>query len=168
MLTDGDTAMTALSQTLIKANVDNISARLIARRAKAAGYTLNHDTVARYLRGDHGRPDEPTLVAFSAILGVPLATLRSAADLPSELVEPYLPPAEASRLSRRQRKAVDEIIRSMLEPAAQGAEVTALPTRGSRSAKASPKMPAKAPTKATGTATRPKAARRGRNEGTPG
>jgi len=49
------------------------------------------------------------------VLNVPLRTLRAAADLPTESVEPYIPPPEASRLSRRQRRAVDEVIRAMLE-----------------------------------------------------
>lgn len=106
--------MTALSE-LLEAHRQGVSARSVARRAQELGFTLNHDTAARYFRGDHGRPDEPTLQALAAALDVPLVTLREAADLPSEQTEPYVPPAEASRLNRRQRKAVDEIIRAMLE-----------------------------------------------------
>jgi transcriptional regulator with XRE-family HTH domain len=108
--------MTALSELLSSSNTDGVSARSLARSAQALGFSLNHDTAARYLRGDHGRPDEDTLRAFSQVLGISLAALREAADLPSEEIEPYVPPAEASRLTRRQRRAVDEIIRAMLEP----------------------------------------------------
>ena len=108
--------MTGLSDRLVAANTSNLSARSIARQAQTLGYTLNHDTAARYLRGDHGRPDEPTLRALSEVLDVPLGELRRAAELPAEQTDPYVPPAEASRLSRRQRRAVDEIIRAMLEP----------------------------------------------------
>ena len=93
-----------------------LSARQLAVRAREAGHTLNHDTAARYARGDHGTPDEATLVALSDILGISMKDLRKAADLPSESTAPYTPPPEASRLSRRQRRAVDEIIRAMLEP----------------------------------------------------
>src|SRR4051794_32894231 len=93
-----------------------MSARALARRANELGYTLNHDTAARYLRGDHGVPDEVTLVALSQVLPVSLRDLRVAANLPSEATTPYVPPPEASRLTRRQRRAVDEVIRSMLEP----------------------------------------------------
>jgi len=100
------------------------SARQLSRLARERGFTLNHDTAARYLRGDHGRPDEPTLRAFAAVLELDLADLRAAAGLPYEQTEPYLPPPEASRLSRRQRRAVDELIRSMLEPALPPGEVT--------------------------------------------
>ena len=108
--------MTALSELLTSLNTDGLSARELSRRAQQAGHTLNHDTAARYLRGDHGRPDESTLVALAAVLGTPLAGLRAAAGLPSELTSPYTPPPEASRLTRRQRLAVDEIIRAMLDP----------------------------------------------------
>jgi len=113
--------MSALSELLVRANSAGLSARAIARQAQQAGFSINHDTAARYLRGDHGRPDEETLRAFAQVLPVRLSELRSAAQLPAEETEPYQPPAEASRLSRRQRRAVDEIIRAMLEsPAPTG------------------------------------------------
>jgi transcriptional regulator with XRE-family HTH domain len=107
--------MSALSELLSSANEKRLSARAVARLAQAAGHTLNHDTAARYLRGDHGKPDESTLVALAEVFDVPLSALRDAAGLPSELTEPYQPPVEASRLTRRQRLAVDEIIRAMLD-----------------------------------------------------
>jgi transcriptional regulator with XRE-family HTH domain len=109
--------VTALSDLLVASNRAGLSARALARTAQQRGYSLNHDTAARYLRGDHGVPDEATLIALSDVLGVPLRELRAAADLPSETTTPYVPPAEASRMTRRQRRAVDEIIRAMVEPA---------------------------------------------------
>jgi transcriptional regulator with XRE-family HTH domain len=109
--------MTKLSDLVNAAAEERgISARAIARLAREYGHSLNHDTAARYVRGDHGTPDEATLIALSQVLSIPLARLRAAADLPSEITAPYTPPPEASRLSRRQRRAVDEIIRAMLEP----------------------------------------------------
>jgi transcriptional regulator with XRE-family HTH domain len=111
----GATLVKSLSELLQAANTEGLSARSIARQAQALGYSLNHDTAARYLRGDHGRPDEDTLLALASVLKLPLAPLRKAAQLPSEVTEPYRPPPEASRLSRRQRRAVDEVIRAMLE-----------------------------------------------------
>jgi transcriptional regulator with XRE-family HTH domain len=108
--------MTALSDLLVASNRAGLSARGLARAAQERGHTLNHDTAARYLRGDHGVPDEATLIALSEVLGVSLRELRAAADLPSETTAPYVPPTEASRLTRRQRRALDEIIRSMVEP----------------------------------------------------
>ena len=148
--------MSALSDLLVQANSAGLSARAIARQAQQAGFSINHDTAARYLRGDHGRPDEETLRAFASVLPIQLSELRVAAQLPAEETEPYQPPAEASRLSRRQRRAVDEIIRAMLEPPPSAA-VTDLGSRrnADRSTGAgstnrrSPKQP------------NPKAARRG-------
>ncbi len=111
--------MSALSEILAAANAElGLSARGASRLALEQGLALNHDTAARYLRGDHGRPDEATLVALSTVFRVPLAELRVAADLPADETEPYVPPQEASRLTRRQRNAVDEVIRAMLEPSA--------------------------------------------------
>jgi transcriptional regulator with XRE-family HTH domain len=117
--------VSALSELLSTVNGGRLSARAVARAARAQGHSLNHDTAARYLRGDHGRPDEATLVALAEVLDVSLAQLRAAAGLPSELTDPYVPPAEASRLTRRQRLAVDELIRAMLDP---GAAATARPS----------------------------------------
>ena len=109
--------MSGLSELVSAAlSKQRMSARQLAVRAREAGHTLNHDTAARYARGDHGTPDEATLVALHEVLGIPMKELRKAADLPSESTAPYTPPAEASRLTRRQRRAVDEIIRAMLEP----------------------------------------------------
>jgi transcriptional regulator with XRE-family HTH domain len=116
--------MSALSELLTSSNTSGMSARALSRAAQSEGFRLNHDTAARYLRGDHGRPDEATLIALANVLDIPLAKLRDAAGLPSELTEPYVPPAEASRLNRRQRLAVDEIIRAMLLPTTASDEVS--------------------------------------------
>jgi transcriptional regulator with XRE-family HTH domain len=132
--------MKRLSELLQAANTEGLSARSIARQAQALGYSLNHDTAARYLRGDHGRPDEDTLLALASVLKLPLAPLRKAAQLPSEVTEPYRPPPEASRLSRRQRRAVDEIIRAMLEP---GRTASAGPGRSKAARRGDPEPPAR-------------------------
>ena len=126
--------MSGLSELLVARNTAGSSARALSRRAQELGYTLNHDTAARYLRGDHGVPDEVTLVAFSEVLRIPLRELRAAADLPSEATTPYVPPAEASRLTRRQRRAVDEVIRAMLEPTKAAGEPARLADRRRRPA----------------------------------
>ena len=118
--------MSALSELLESVNRRDLSARAIARAAQERGHTLNHDTAARYLRGDHGKPDEATLVALADVLDVSLGRLRTAAGLPSELTTPYVPPPESARLNRRQRLAVDEMIRAMLDQGrASGDEVAA-------------------------------------------
>ncbi|HEX8079518.1 MAG TPA: hypothetical protein VF557_04875 [Jatrophihabitans sp.] len=121
--------MSALSELLQAENSKSLSARAISQAARELGFTLNHDTAARYLRGEHGKPDESTLRAFSAVLGVSLAKLRRAASLPADVTEPYQPPAEADRLSRRQRRAVDEVIRAMLQAPPASQPITDLATR---------------------------------------
>ena len=141
--------MSALSDLLAEANAGRMSARSVARSAQAAGYSLNHDTAARYLRGDHGRPDEATLVALSKVLRIPLSRLRAAAALPADVTEPYRPPAESSRLNRRQRRAVDEIIRAMLEPLplVDALEKSARPARSGHSGRDAAGGPAPVPLK---------------------
>jgi hypothetical protein len=126
--------MSALSDLLSSHVKPGVSARAVSRQAQELGYSLNHDTAARYLRGDHGVPDEITLVAFSQVLKVPLRQLRAAANLPTETTAPYVPPAEASRLTRRQRRAVDEIIRAMIEPSRSDRRPTELAERRRRPA----------------------------------
>jgi transcriptional regulator with XRE-family HTH domain len=151
--------MSALSDLLNEANAGKLSGRSLARAAQAAGFSLNHDTAARYLRGDHGRPDEATLLALSKVLRIPLNRLRTAASLPAEVTEPYRPPAESSRLNRRQRRAIDEIIRAMLEaqPAAKPDELA--PRRSRRTATGAGKSTKGLPVKSTPRPSR--AARRG-------
>ena len=154
--------MTALSDLLNEANTGRLSARSLARSAQDAGFSLNHDTAARYLRGDHGRPDEATLLALSKVLRVPLSRLRAAASLPAGETEPYRPPAESSRLSRRQRRAIDEIIRAMLETpnAATSDELSG--RRGRRTGTSSGRVAAGQPAKKAARGV--KAARRGKLE----
>jgi hypothetical protein len=144
--------VSTLSDALTSANTAGLSARALSRAARARGHSVNHDTAARYLRGDHGTPDEATLIAFADVLGVPLRTLRAAANLPDESVDPYVPPAEASRLTRRQRRAVDEIIRAMLEPTSARSAVRQLPAPTTPAARTAPRAPVR------------KAARQGRVE----
>jgi transcriptional regulator with XRE-family HTH domain len=135
--------VTALSELLKASNTTSLSARTIARNARELGFSLNHDTAARYLRGSHGRPDEATLQALSKVLKVPMTKLRAAAALPSDETEPYQPPAESSRLNRRQRRAVDEVIRAMIQPAPVSKPVTELETK--RAKKAAPRAARRGP-----------------------
>jgi transcriptional regulator with XRE-family HTH domain len=151
--------MSALSDLLTEANGGKLSARSLARAAQAAGFSLNHDTAARYLRGDHGRPDEATLLALSKVLRIPLNRLRVAAALPAEVTEPYRPPAESSRLNRRQRRAIDEIIRAMLEVQPAGKPDELAPRRSRRTATGTGKSTKGLPAKSTPRPSR--AARRG-------
>lgn len=107
--------MTLLAELLTRANKDGWSTREIAERARKAGHNVGHDTVAKYLRGDHGHPNEKTLRALaSAFPSLELAELRAAAGLPREITLADIPD-EASRLSARQWLAIRELIMSMVE-----------------------------------------------------
>lgn len=90
------------------------SGRQVAREAERRGLKLSPATANNYLNGRGGRPSEDVLTAFSAVLTIPMARLRSAAGLPQGEGDAYTPPVEASRLNRRQRLAVDELIRSIV------------------------------------------------------
>lgn len=124
--------MSELSELLQAEKPKGLSARAISQAARKLGFTLNHDTAARYLRGEHGKPDEATLQAFSTVLGISLGKLRRAASLPADVTEPYRPPAEADRLNRRQRRAIDEVIRAMLQEPSASQPVTDLEARRGR------------------------------------
>lgn len=108
--------MSALSELLNKANGDGLSSRQIQAAAEAKGVKVGHSTVAKCLNGTHAAiPDENTLRALSVVLGVSMRLIRKAVDLPGEVTELRLPP-EASRLTPRQWEAVNEVIRSMVNP----------------------------------------------------
>lgn len=106
--------MSALTE-LLKQHQGDLSGRDISRKARERGHTLSHQTVADALNGK-SRPDEATLVALSEVLSIPMAKLHEAAGIVTDEHGPYKPPVEAARLTARQRKALDELIRSVLEP----------------------------------------------------
>lgn len=67
------------------------------------------------LRGKHAaNPSDEVLEAFGEVLGIPLVKLRQLAGRPGGTADPYVPPPEADLLDARQRRAVDEVIRSMV------------------------------------------------------
>lgn len=107
--------MSALSEALNEANVDGWSSREIARRS---GDRIHHATVANFLRGKHAaQPGDEVLRAFVEVFPrLSLQQLRELAGLPAGEEDPYEPPPEAARLNQRQRRAVDELIRSMVTP----------------------------------------------------
>lgn len=106
--------MTALSDLLAEANVQGWSSREIARRAEKNGHKLSFASSAVYLGGRHGVPTEAVLAAFSDVLNIPINKLRTAAGVPVGEGSPWAPPSEANRLDLRQRRALEELIRSMV------------------------------------------------------
>lgn len=57
---------------------------------------------------------EGTMQAVADTLRLPVTTIREWASTARGEVGPYSPPAEANRLSERQRRAIDELIRSIV------------------------------------------------------
>lgn len=112
--------MSALSDALHEANVDGLSAREIARRG---GDRVSHSQLGKYLKPDHPVPGEDVLAVFSQVLRIPMPRLRQLAGLAAGESEPYEPPREAHRLDRRQRKAVNELIRLLAESRAGDGDV---------------------------------------------
>lgn len=112
--------MTALSDLLTVSNTNRWTTREIAGLAEKKGHQLAQPTVSKYLSGRHGRPTEPVLAAFSDVLNIPIDKLRAAAGVPTGAGEPWAPPAEANRLDRRQRLALEELIRSMVASETSG------------------------------------------------
>lgn len=104
--------MSALSDALNEANVDQLSMREIARRS---GDRVSHSALGKYFKPTHGRPGEDVLEVFSEVLHIPMPRLRQLADLPAGEGEAYEPPREANRLDRRQRRLVDELIKVLAE-----------------------------------------------------
>ncbi|WP_143153981.1 helix-turn-helix transcriptional regulator [Rhodococcus rhodnii] len=109
--------MSKLSDLL---NSQPVSARQAADIAKEKGIRLPYGTIAAYWSGRHGRPSAQTLERLAEVLSTPLAQLQRAAWDATAPLGPYEPPAEANLLSRRERNAVDELIRAMAEAITRG------------------------------------------------
>lgn len=106
--------MSTLSDLLRKHMPAGKSARWVSRQAEDKGHALSPATATAYLGDRHGTPTEPVLAAFSEVLTIPIDRLREAAGQPKGERTPYIPPAEADRLSQRQRLALNELIRSFV------------------------------------------------------
>lgn len=106
--------MTVLSELLHQSNVQGWSNREISVRADKNGHKLSRASVDVYMGGRHGRPTEAVLAAFSDVLNIPIDKLRTAAGVPAGTGSPWTPPSEANRLDTRQRRALEELIRSMV------------------------------------------------------
>jgi len=75
---------------------------------------LDRATVYKYLAGKHPRqPSESVLQAFASVLpGASVVELRAAAGQAHGVEEPWIPPAEANRLTMAQRQALEAFIKA--------------------------------------------------------
>lgn len=109
--------MTRLSDRLNDAK-NGVSIVAAVERAKKAGHAIERGTVYRYLKGDHAKnPTDETLEALAFVFDLKVTDLRDLADKPSGELEPYSPPSYANRLNRDQRRALNELIRTIVESA---------------------------------------------------
>jgi transcriptional regulator with XRE-family HTH domain len=91
-------------------NAGTYSLRDLATRAGLGTSTVSDLIYGRKLTS------ERTMQAVSDTLRLPVPTIREWAATARGEVGPYRPPAVANRLSERQRRALDELIRSMVAP----------------------------------------------------
>ncbi len=105
-------AVSALSDALNEANVDGLSARAIARLADDR---VSHSQLGKYLKPDHPQPGDEVLSVFAEVLHLPITHLRGLAGQPTGELGAWVPPPEAHRLNRRQRRLLDELIRVLAD-----------------------------------------------------
>ena len=106
--------MSRLSDYLNELNVEQLSLREIADRAQAHGKRISHSTAGNYMNGTHPvRPPRRALEAFAVVFGVTVDELEQASM--ADDVVPYVPRRGSERLTDPQRRAVDEIIRLLIE-----------------------------------------------------
>lgn len=104
--------VTELSDLL---NGTGISARKAAEKATELGVDLPYGTIAAYWTRKHPSPSEKTLEGLSEVLSLSLRRLRRAAGKAAGEADPWHPPSEANRLTRRQRDALDQLIKAIVE-----------------------------------------------------
>lgn len=104
--------------------LDDIPAPWREAMEKAGAYSLRDlagragigtSTVSDLIYGRKSS-SEPTMQATADSLRLPVTTIREWAAAARGEAGPYQPPAVANRLTERQRRALDELIRSIVAP----------------------------------------------------
>lgn len=118
--------MSTLSDLL---NSGPVSARQAADLADSKDIDLRYGTLAGYWAGTHGRPTARSLAKLAQVVPFTEKQLQEAAWGRSAPHGPYVPPQEAVLLDDRQRRAVDELIRSIVaaKGSRHGVEATPQP-----------------------------------------
>ncbi|KAA1430674.1 hypothetical protein KV112_11580 [Mycolicibacter sp. MYC123] len=102
------------------------SGRRLAELAQSAGHDISHATLNRLRQGTYAtRPSDASIRAIAYLADVSENTAFAAAGVSAPSDVAYQPPREAQRMSTRQRKALDELIRAFTAgeaPAAAGAD----------------------------------------------
>jgi hypothetical protein len=89
------------------------SGRRLAELAQRAGHDISHATLNRLRQGTYAtRPSDASIRAIAYLADVAESIAFTAAGVRAPTAVVYAPPAEAQRMSTRQRKALDELIRA--------------------------------------------------------
>ena len=89
------------------------SGRRLAELAQHAGHDISHATLNRLRQGTYAtRPSDASIRAIAYLADVSENVAFAAAGVSAPAAVVYQPPAEAQRMSTRQRKALDELIRA--------------------------------------------------------
>lgn len=130
--------MSALSDLL---NGQPVTARQAADLAVDKGIDLPYGTLSGYWAGKHGRPTAASLKKLAQVVpSLTLKQLQEAAWDTSAPLGPYEPPEVAMHLDRWQRRALDELIRSIVTTREAGRDGR----RDSPPSKTEPRTPRKA------------------------
>lgn len=125
--------MSALSDLL---NGKPMSARQAADRAAELGIELPYGTLAGYWAGNHGRPSRASLAKLAQVVPeLTEAMLQEAAWGKSAPLGPYEPTEESIHLTEPQRRALDDLIKSIVNPGASNAEASPRPPKSRTSTK---------------------------------
>jgi hypothetical protein len=89
------------------------SGRRLAELAQRAGHDISHATLNRLRQGTYAtRPSDASIRAIAYLADVSESIAFTAAGVRAPTAVVYQPPSEAQRMSTRQRKALDELIRA--------------------------------------------------------
>jgi|GEM_PF-3629049 len=89
------------------------SGRRLAELAQRAGHDISHATLNRLRQGTYAtRPSDASIRAIAFLADVSENIAFAAAGVSAPAAAVYQAPAEAQRMTTRQRKAVDELIRA--------------------------------------------------------
>lgn len=83
-------------------------------RSLAIASGVSQPAVSRLIFGA-GRTSDDTIASVAAALGVPPTTIFQLSGTSVTALGPYEPPAVSQRLSATQRKALDALIRAMVD-----------------------------------------------------
>lgn len=102
------------------------SGRRLAELAQRAGHDISHATLNRLRQGTYAtKPSDASIRAIAYLADVSENAAFAAAGVRAPAAVAYQPPREAQRMSSRQRKALDELIRAFATddiPAATGVD----------------------------------------------